>query len=154
MVDIKSLLQHGENENLEVTSAEKGLPKSLWETYSAFANTNGGIILLGVKETVNGFEIIGVSDHEKYIEEIWANLHNRTKTSANILLNHHVYMQEIEKKSVIVIEVPRANRRDKPILSMMIYFMVPIEEIMLEITIVFVRMSKIWFVIMRMLPKI
>lgn len=115
MVDIKSLLQHGENENLEVKSAEKGLPKSLWETYSAFANTNGGIILLGVKETVNGFEIVGVRDHEKYIEEIWANLHNRTKTSANILLNHHVYVQEIDTKSVIVIEVPRANRRDKPI---------------------------------------
>lgn len=70
MVDIKSLLTKGENENLEVKAAAKGLPKSLWESYSAFANTDGGIILLGIKETTHGFEISGLENAEKYIEEI------------------------------------------------------------------------------------
>ena len=45
---IKALLQQGERISLECKKAENKLPGSLWETYSAFANTYGGTILLGV----------------------------------------------------------------------------------------------------------
>ena len=50
--DIESLLEVGERISLECKKSEKGLPKSFWETYSSFANTIGGIVLLGVKEDV------------------------------------------------------------------------------------------------------
>ena len=36
----------GERVTLECKKATKGVPTSLWDTYSAFANTYGGIILL------------------------------------------------------------------------------------------------------------
>ena len=37
-----------EDEETECKEASNGLPKDLWETYSAFANSNGGVILLGL----------------------------------------------------------------------------------------------------------
>lgn len=39
-----------ESQTLEFKTVDKGLPLSLYETYSSFANTKGGTIVLGVKE--------------------------------------------------------------------------------------------------------
>ena len=49
-IDIKSILATGERVTLECKKAQHSVPNSLWDTYSAFANTYGGIILLGVVE--------------------------------------------------------------------------------------------------------
>ena len=45
---IFEMLRKGEKVTLECKRASQKLPNSVWETYSAMANTYGGIILLGV----------------------------------------------------------------------------------------------------------
>ncbi|HIR93238.1 MAG TPA: putative DNA binding domain-containing protein, partial [Candidatus Egerieimonas intestinavium] len=48
--EILELLKFGERINLECKKAESKLPNSVWETYSSFANTDGGVILFGIEE--------------------------------------------------------------------------------------------------------
>lgn len=43
-IDIFNILSGGERVTLECKKATKGVPVSLWDTYSAFANTYGGIV--------------------------------------------------------------------------------------------------------------
>ena len=54
---IKRLVKQGEVVQTECKDASGGLPDSLWESYSAFANTDGGVILFGAKEVDGKFSI-------------------------------------------------------------------------------------------------
>ena len=110
-------LQLDENHERECKLAQGGLPKSIWETYSAFANTEGGSILLGIKEHRDSFTIQGLSEKQiiKYQKNFWSVLNDRNKISRNILLNHHVKVVEYDGKKLLEIQIPAADRHDKPV---------------------------------------
>jgi len=115
--DILDVLKIGENHEIECKLAKGGLPESLWETYSSFANTEGGIILLGIKEHRESFTIYGLDDRQlaKYQKEFWSIVNNRGKISKNILLNHHISVVNVQDKRILRINIPAADRHDKPV---------------------------------------
>lgn len=117
--DIKDLMLYGERINIEYKEAAGDLPKSLWETYSAFANTIGGVIVLGIKEHRNRydedrFEIKGVADADKMLKSFWDTI-NSDKVSRNILFDDDVECIEYEGKTLIAIHVPMANYTMRPV---------------------------------------
>ena len=112
---IERLVKQGEVVHTECKDASGGLPDSLWESYSAFANTDGGVILLGVNEVGGKFSIVGVPNAAALIKRFWDGVNNREKVSVNILFDRHVYSVKCRGRDVVVIEVPRADRQDRPV---------------------------------------
>ena len=106
-----------ESTTLEFKSAKGGFPGSFWETYSSFANTQGGIIYLGVREKDHEFSIDGLSSKQikAYEKELWDNLNNRGKVSINILSNSDVQEIETENGYVLEVSVPRAQLSQRPV---------------------------------------
>ena len=116
MLDFNRLEQYRENNRIEAKKALGGLPKSIWETYSAFANTLGGVILLGVIETADKtFDSVNLPDPDSLIREFWCIINDPLKVSVNILAGKDVYVEEVDGDRIIVIKVPRADRADKPV---------------------------------------
>ena len=116
MIDFSKIELYRENNRIEAKRALGGLPKSIWETYSAFANTHGGIILLGVEEWADkSLHTVDLPDPERLIREFWEIVNNPEKTSVNILSYKDVFVQEVDGDHIVVINVPRAERTYKPV---------------------------------------
>ncbi len=114
--EILTAVNAGEDKDWEFKSAKGGLPGSMWETYSAMANTDGGVIVLGVKELDNGScDIHGLDDPAKMLKNFWSTVNDRGKVSANLLANDDVQIVSVDGKPVLLVQVPRANRRQRPI---------------------------------------
>ena len=113
---LSSFSKYREGNRLEVKRANGGLPVSLWESYSAFANSDGGMIILGVKERPDGsWYTTHLQDERKLIKDFWDTINNRNKVSVNLLKEENIETYELNGDVVITIDVPRADREFKPL---------------------------------------
>ncbi len=110
--ELIELLSLHEDHDLEYKSARGGLPGSLWETYSAMANTEGGVILLGVEPDGT---LSGLADPAEMRKRFWDAVNNRGKVSINLLIDADVTEHTVAGKAVLCIRVPRADRRQRPV---------------------------------------
>ena len=120
-IKISTIISKGERVTLECKKAQRSVPYSLWDTYSAFANTYGGTILLGVVEHMEEqdkskrFEIVGVEDADKIRKDIWNTINSKEKVNVNLLRDEDVQTIDIDGKNIVAINVPRAESNIRPI---------------------------------------
>lgn len=101
-VYIKKLIQQGEHQQLDFKYAIND-SKKIARSLVAFANTDGGILLIGVKD--NG-AIVGVSSEEEYfMVEAAASLYSRPQ----VPFNSRKWI--VNGKIVLEIEIPKSTDR-------------------------------------------
>lgn len=111
----KYLITLEENYQIEFKKSKNSFPEEALKTYSAFANTDGGLLILGVEEVKDGLNISGVNNPEKVKNNMFNLLNNSQKVSKNILTDESIVEKVIADKTVIIIDIPRAHYKDKPI---------------------------------------
>lgn len=120
--EIIEIMRTGEHINLECKEAGNAIPNDVWETYSAFANTYGGIILLGVRENLKEknpkkrFILTGVNNPSQRMKDFWDSVNNNEKVNRNLLIDQDVKpVQFKDGPCIIVIHVPAADYSEKPV---------------------------------------
>ena len=114
--DLSEFDEYREDNRLEVKAANGGLPGSLWESYSAFANTYGGCIICGVKERGDGsWKTTGLKDLPKLKKNFWDTIHNEKKVSLCLITEKNLEEYTVGDDVILVIRIPRATRFQRPI---------------------------------------
>ena len=99
--------QHGQGE----------VPKDFWPTYSAMANAHGGVVLLGVREKDGVFSIAGIANPAKVRADLFNNLNNPGKVSANLLTDADVEELALQGQTMLLVRIPQATRKQRPVFS-------------------------------------
>jgi len=104
-MDIKGLIERGESQSLEFKESLK-LRDDIGETVSAFSNSDGGTVLIGVS---NSGGVPGVDIGKNTLEE----LANYIKRNTDPQVFPSVKIQEIGGKKVVIVEVEESA--EKPV---------------------------------------
>lgn len=113
-----SILQESVDIECKLASGQDGkgeLPADFWQSYSAFANTEGGVVVLGVKEKNGDFTINGIQQVAKIKKQLFDLADNTKKVSCNLITDRSVVEWCIEGKTILLIGIPKASRKQQPV---------------------------------------
>nr|WP_306459897.1 RNA-binding domain-containing protein [Klebsiella michiganensis] len=118
IIDLQTLVE-SEQVEFKLAGGKDGkgeLPKDFWPTYSAMANGRGGWVILGVKEQAGKFIPVGIVDPEKIKTDLFNQLNDRDRVSANVLRSENDVQQvSLQGADVLAIHIPQAMRKQKPV---------------------------------------
>ncbi|EEA4940069.1 AAA family ATPase, partial [Salmonella enterica subsp. enterica serovar Enteritidis] len=118
IIDLQTLVE-SEQVEFKLAGGKDGkgeLPKDFWPTYSAMANGRGGWVVLGVKEQAGKFTPVGIVDPEKIKTDLFNQLNDRDRVSANVLRSENDVQQvSLQGTDVLAIHIPQAMRKQKPV---------------------------------------
>lgn len=113
---MNNLQNYREDNRIEAKQALGGLPESIWETYSAFANADGGVILLGVEELPDKrLHALNLLDPDWLLEDFWQIINDPDRVSVNILREENVALHRVDGKQIVAITVPPAPEGLRPV---------------------------------------
>ena len=104
---VERIRRQGRDDALvEAKAAEKGLPKGIWDTVSAFANTEGGLIILGLDER-RGFAPTEGFDPNRVVEQVIAGLDQASGAQPKVqpVPAHRVDRFRVDDAEVLGIEI-------------------------------------------------
>ena len=117
--DIGQILPLSEESfEVEYKSASGGFPKSFWETFSAFANSDGGVIILGVREKQGRFIADGLTEEQAtaYQKKFWDDAHNKSCVSVPLLMEQDVAKGQLANGEYLLsFRIPRASYDMRPV---------------------------------------
>lgn len=118
--ELVELLGTVEWRDIEFKEARRAVPANAYETVSAFANTEGGRLVFGVRDhrgawdrASGALEIVGVLDVDKVQSDFLTTLRQRNKISALLPVQERLVRHE--GRDLLIFHVPEAPRSEKPV---------------------------------------
>jgi ATP-dependent DNA helicase RecG len=106
-------LEKSEWNDLECKKSQHGVSEDAYRTVSAFANTTGGVLVFGVKDSPGQLEIVGVSEPDKVQNDFLSTL--RTGDKLNRIIDVKEERFEHDGKMLLVFMIPETLRSEKPV---------------------------------------
>lgn len=111
--ELLAKLQSIEWSDIEFKEATWAVPKDAFSTVSAFANSDGGHLVFGVKQANGAFTVTGVTNADEVQNTFLGQVRESSKVS--VILPIDAQKHDLPEGIVLAFYIPEATRQQKPV---------------------------------------